>query len=103
MRRSSRGWSRRGRTSPCRSSMRCKSVLSSLAEVLDRADGDASKTVKAGVDAVEQDASRVFDGGQVGPPAVVAELVLEVAPDPLDEVQLGAVCRQPERADAGVV
>jgi hypothetical protein len=39
----------------------------------------------------------------MGPPAVVAELVLEVAPDALDEVELGRIGRKSQGADEVVV
>ncbi len=59
--------------------------------------------MKAGVDAVEQDAGGILECAEVGPPAVVTEPVREVMPDPLEEVQHRAVRRRAERPDAVLV
>lgn len=49
---------------------------------------------------VEEEAGGAFERGQIGPPAVVGELVLEVAPDARDEVELGGRGGQPQGPDA---
>ena len=66
---------------------------------MDQADA-AVGAMELGAEVVQQDARGALQGGEIRPPAVVGELVLEVPPDPLDEIQLGAVSRQPQRADA---
>ncbi len=59
--------------------------LSGIAEVVDKADA-AVGGMKLGAEVVEQDARGMLQGGEIGPPAVVGELVLQVPPDALHQV-----------------
>ena len=65
---------------------------------MDQADA-AVGAMELGAEVVQQATRGALQGGEIRPPAVVGELVLEVPPDPFDEIQLGAVGRQPQRAD----
>jgi hypothetical protein len=63
-------------------------ALTGLAEVMDQADPPAG-AVELGPEGIQEGAGGALRGGQVGPPAVVAQLVLEVPPDALDQIQVG--------------
>lgn len=59
--------------------------------------------MEACLETPEEELGGVLEAIEIGPPAVATELVLEVAPDALDEVQLRRIRREPERSDSIVV
>ncbi|HEV2126750.1 MAG TPA: hypothetical protein VGW38_28670 [Chloroflexota bacterium] len=76
-----------------------------MAYVVDRVavEGDALSPVEVRGGAIEQAAGGTLQGRDLGPPAVIAELVLEVTPDALDQVELRRIGGQPQGADAVAV
>ena len=78
-------------------------LLSSFAEVVDQADGRRVVGVEAGFEASEQGGGGRLESVDVRPEAVTGELLLEEAPDPLDQVEGRRVRRQPEGNDPAVL
>jgi hypothetical protein len=65
--------------------------LSNFTEILDQP--DSGRSMELGSEVVEQDRGCRFEGVQIGPPAMAAQLVLEIAPDPLNQIQFGRIRR----------
>jgi hypothetical protein len=77
--------------------------LSRLTKVLTQSDPGVAWCIEVRLHLSEQRRGRLLQGIQVIPPAMTGEFVLEVPPDPLDQVELRSIGWQPQGLDALVV
>ncbi len=67
-----------------------------MAKVLAQAEGGALLGMEAHLDEVEEVLCRLLQPVEMVPPAMVAQLRLEEVPNPLDQVELRRIRREPE-------
>jgi hypothetical protein len=77
--------------------------LSGFIKVLNQSDPGPARCIEVRLQLAEQGRGYVLQGVEIIPPAMAGEFVLEVAPDPLDQIELGTVSGQPQWLDALVV
>jgi hypothetical protein len=74
-------------------------LLSGCAKVLDQFDVRTLRLMKASFEVPQQGCRRLPQRVPVRPPAVATQLLFDIAPDPLHQVQLGGVGGLEERAE----
>jgi hypothetical protein len=73
-----------------------RTPLRGFTDVLDEGDAAWIRLVEPGLEVGQQACRGALQRGSIGPPAMAAELLLDVAPDTFHEVQLGCIRRQPQ-------
>jgi hypothetical protein len=78
-------------------------ALSGLAEVVDWSEAGAVGRVEVNLEVGQERLGRVEEAVAVIPPAMTGQLLLHIAPEPLDQIELGRIGGQKERLQtAGV-